>query len=229
MPRRARITLPNIPHHIIQRGNNRQACFFCKQDYQLYLTWLEEYAKEFHCLIHAYVLMTNHVHLLITPLKSKSLGQLMKCLGQRYVQYINRTYRRSGTLWEGRFRSCLAQDEGYVLSCYRYIELNPVRANMVNKPSDYPWSSYHFNGLGKPNAMLTTHYLYDALGRLKKERIVAYVGLFKNELSDHLVNNIRQTTNGNFVLGSDKFKQEIAMTIGRRVEPKLPGRPKIEK
>jgi len=145
MPRRARLAVPGIPWHIIQRGNNREACFYDEMDYRYYLQALEEQADKYHCRIHAYVLMTNHVHLLLTPEETDSAALLMKHLGQRYVQYINRTYRRSGTLWEGRFKSCLAQDETYVLTCHRYIELNPVRANMVDHPRDYPWSSYRAN------------------------------------------------------------------------------------
>ena len=125
MPRRPRLTYPLIPLHLIQRGNNRQACFFTEDDYRFYLDWLHEYALNSGCQIHAYVLMTNHVHLLLTPETAEAAGRMMKRLGQRYVQYINRTYRRSGTLWEGRFRSCLTQEEGYLISCYRYIELNP--------------------------------------------------------------------------------------------------------
>ncbi len=139
MPRRARLSVPGIPWHIIQRGNNRSACFYSDEDYQFYLELLKDLSEKFSCDIHAYVLMTNHVHLLLTPGKKDSAALLMKNLGQRYVQYINHTYRRSGTLWEGRFRSCLTQSEDYVLACYRYIELNPVRADMVAHPRDYPW------------------------------------------------------------------------------------------
>ncbi len=128
MPRRARLAIAGIPWHIIQRGNNRSACFYDDVDYRKYLDLLEEQAHKHGCLVHAYALMTNHVHLLVTPERKDSAALMMKNLGQRYVQYINRTYCRSGTLWEGRFRSCLAQSEAYVLACYRYIELNPVRA-----------------------------------------------------------------------------------------------------
>lgn len=119
MPRRARLALPNVPLHLIQRGNNRQACFFADQDYRFYLEWLAEYAGKTGCQIHAYVLMTNHVHLLLSAERAEAAGALMKALGQRYVQYVNRTYRRSGTLWEGRFRSCLTQDETYFLNAIR--------------------------------------------------------------------------------------------------------------
>jgi putative transposase len=142
MPRRARIQLPGVPVHLIQRGNNRSACFYADEDYRFYLDHLTEQATKHRCAIHAWCLMTNHVHLLVTPRHADSLSRLMKALGQRYVQYINRTYRRSGTLWEGRFRSCLLQEEAYVLACYRYIELNPVRACLVAHPAEYRWSSY---------------------------------------------------------------------------------------
>lgn len=121
MPRRARLSVAGVPWHIIQRGNNRAVCFHAEADYWRYLDDLTEQSRRFGCTVHAYVLMTNHVHLLLTPAKADGAGQMMKHLGQRYVQYVNRVYRRSGTLWEGRFRSCLTQSEDYVLACYRYI------------------------------------------------------------------------------------------------------------
>lgn len=137
MPRRARVCLPRIPLHIIQRGNNRQACFFADEDYRFYLNRLREYAAKTRCRVHAYVLMTNHVHLLLTAEDAQGAGALLKALAQRYVQYVNRIYRRTGTLWEGRFRSCLTQEETYLLACMRYLELNPVRAGMVTHPGEY--------------------------------------------------------------------------------------------
>ena len=149
MPRRARLVLPNVAVHIIQRGNNRQACFYTDDDYRFYLHWLDKSAEKAGCHVHAYVLMTNHVHLLISGQHGNSAAALMKALGQRYVQYVNRTYRRSGTLWEGRFRSCLTQEETYLLACQRYIELNPVRANIVAHPAEYPWSSYRGSKWGQ--------------------------------------------------------------------------------
>ena len=137
MPRRARLAIAGLPWHIIQRGNNRSACFFAEDDYWYFLDHLKRQSDRFGCAIHAYCLMTNHVHIMLTPEKADSASLMMKHLGQRYVQYINRTYRRSGTLWEGRFKSCLAQEDRYVLDCYRHIELNPVRAGMVARPGDY--------------------------------------------------------------------------------------------
>lgn len=218
--------LPNIPVHLIQRGNNRQACFVGHEDYRCYLEWLKEYADQTGCHIHAYVLMTNHVHLLLTADRLDSVGQLMKALGQRYVQYFNRAYRRSGTLWEGRFRSCLIQDELYLLSCMRYIELNPVRAGMVAHPGDYPWSSYGINAQGESSRLVKPHELYGRLAKDIHSRQVAYRELFRNELEPGLVDQIRQTTNGNVVLGNDRFGKEVADILGRRVTLGSAGRPK---
>ena len=184
MPRRARLTLPGVPMHIIQRGNNRQACFYCTQDYQFYLNWLLEYADQCECKVHAFVLMNNHVHILLTPESNTSAGALMKRLGQRYVQYINRTYQRSGTLWEGRFRSCLTQDEKYVLACYRYIELNPVRAGMVKHPAEYEWSSYRVNAQGDSSLLIDSHYTYNAMANNVSARQAAYRELFSGSIKN---------------------------------------------
>jgi putative transposase len=225
MPRRARLAVAGIPWHIIQRGNNRQACFYAAADYQRYLQDLGHQAGKFCCLIHAYCLMTNHVHLLVTPERADSAALMMKHLGQRYVQYINRTYRRSGTLWEGRFRSCLAQKETYVLVCYRYIELNPVRAGMVDHPAEYVWSSYRSNGQGMKNALLDPHPLYRALGQTREARCRHYRDLFRVHLEPELIGEIRQATNGNYVLGDSRFSAEIEAMLRRRVTPGKAGRP----
>ena len=229
MPRRARVSVPGIPWHIIQRGNNRCACFYADEDYRRYLNDLKEQAEKFECLIHAYVLMTNHVHLLLTPKKENSAALLMKHLGQRYVQYINRVYRRSGTLWEGRFRSCLAQSEDYVLACYRYIELNPVRANMVEHPGQYLWSSYGANAEGKVNNLITPHSEYLKLAREDEMRYEIYQALFKGHIEQALDDDIRKATNGNYVLGNERFQEQIAWALGRRVTPGKDGRPRKDK
>ncbi len=229
MPRRPRVSLPEVPHHIIQRGNNRSACFYSPEDYQLYLDWLAEYSRQYDCLVHAFVLMTNHVHLLLTPKNKDGIGRLMKRLGQRYVQYINRTYGRSGTLWEGRFRSCLTQEENYVLGCYRYIELNPVRAGIVQHPAEYRWSSYRANGQGEESGLITSHPLYDSLGKDVHERQQAYRELFRHQLEPGLVDQIRHATNGNYALGTEKFREEIEKALGRRVSPGQAGRPKVKR
>ncbi|MBU0464220.1 MAG: transposase [Proteobacteria bacterium] len=229
MPRRPRIIMPGVPIHIIQRGNNRQACFFADEDYQFYLDWVKEYSIATDCAIHAYVLMTNHVHLLLTPAEQCSAGDLMKRLGQRYVQYINRTYKRSGSLWEGRYRSCIAQQENYLLICQRYIELNPVRAGMVKQPGEYPWSSYRVNAQGEKSDFLNQHMVYLGLGDSRKQRELSYRKLFQQELSEGIIKEIRQFTNGNFVLGSDRFKKEISKALGRRVTLGKSGRPRKSK
>ena len=225
MPRRPRVVLPGVPLHLIQRGNNRQACFFADDDYQFYLEWLRTYARNTGCAIHAYVLMTNHVHLLLSSAAAGGAGDMMKRLGQRYVQYVNRTYRRSGTLWEGRFRSCLTQEETYVLGCYRYIELNPVRSGMVEHPGEYRWSSYGHNAQGLANALIRPHALYTGLGRKAPLRQEAYREIFRYQLDPGLVDQIRTATNGGFVLGTERFQKEIAATLGRRTWRGIPGRP----
>ena len=225
MPRRSRLTVPGIPWHIIQRGNNRSPCFYADEDYHRYLDVLGEQADKYQCTLHAYVLMTNHVHLLLTPREEDSAALLMKHLGQRYVQYINRTYQRTGTLWEGRFKSCLTQEETYVLTCYRYIELNPVRAGVVSHPKDYRWSSYLCNGSGQMNHLVRPHEQYIKLGQTQAERLQAYRDLFKAHLDTEQLNSIRQATNGNYVLGHPRFQEEIALMLKRRVTPGRSGRP----
>lgn len=227
MPRRARLSLPGIPWHIIQRGNNRSVCFNAEEDYRLYLHRLQELAERFGCAVHAYALMTNHVHLLLTPERTDSAALLMKHLGQRYAQYVNRAYRRSGTLWEGRFRSCLTQSEDYVLTCYRYIELNPVRAAMVRRPQDHRWSSYGFNAQGRKDPLLQPHQQYLRLGKNEATRREAYRALLKAHLDDPILAQIRQATNGNYALGNPRFQARIEAALGRRAKRAPAGRPKL--
>ena len=153
---------------------------------------------------------------------------MMKRLGQRYVQSINRQYNRSGTLWEGRFKSCLVSEEAYLLGCYRYIELNPVRAGMVKHPADYPWTSYRANAQREANPLLTPHDIYTKLGLTEEGRAEAYRELFKEEVSAKLIDEVRAATNGNYALGSERFRDEVSMMIGRRAAPGKPGRPRRE-
>ncbi len=169
--------------------------------------------------------MTNHVHLLLTPRDKESLGQFMKGLGQRYVQYVNRTYPRSGTLWEGRFRSCIAQEDNYLLLCQGYIELNPVRAEMLVHPADYRWSSYRTNAQGGKNKLIKPHFMYGGLGSTETSRQEKYRELFRYSLEPGLIDEIRRATNGNFVLGKERFKEEISKVLGKRVTPGKAGRP----
>ena len=212
--------------HLIQRGNNRSACFFATDDYARYLRHLGDLASQFGCRVHAYALMTNHVHLLLTPDTVDGASLLMKHLGQRYVQHVNRTYRRSGTLWEGRFKSCLAQSEAYVLACYRYIELNPVRAGMVAHPRDYRWSSYRANADGEASALVVAHNEYLRLGHSEAARQTAYRGLLNALLDPAIVTSIRDATNGNVALGNERFQLEIEAALGRRAHRGKAGRPR---
>jgi len=227
MARRARLAIANVVWHIIQRGNNRSACFFAEEDYRFYLCQLQKQSTKHGCAIHAYCLMTNHVHLLLTPQEASGPSQMMKHLGQCFVQYINRTYKRSGTLWEGRFKSCLAQDQNYALCCYRYIELNPVRANMVSHPRDYRWSSFSYNGDGVEIPLINAHSSYLRLGENAQRRQRAYRSLVESGISDELVNSIRTATNGNYVLGNEQFGDEMQLALNRRVSPGRSGRPSL--
>jgi putative transposase len=226
MPRRPRLNLATVPLHIIQRGNNRQACFFGEEDYRFYLYWLKKGAEKYGCDIHAYVLMTNHVHLLLTPQGKTSASGLMQSLGRRYVQYVNRIYKRSGTLWEGRFKASLVNAEEYLLLCQRYIELNPVRAGMVRDPGAYPWSSYRGHGLGERNELIHDHELYLALGTRPEERQRAYRELFRAQMDEEATAAIREATNKELILGNERFRQEIEESLGRRIAPRKRGRRK---
>lgn len=219
MARLPRICLSGIPQHIVQRGNNRQVCFGSEEDYSAYASWLEESARKLDVAIHAWVLMTNHVHLLATPATEAGISNMMQSLGRRYVRYFNYTYRRTGTLWEGRFKSCVVDAETYLLVCQRYIELNPVRAGMVAVPEEYPWSSYHANGLNKPARMWTPHEVYQALGKTNSERSAAYREMFIGDMDSALMKQIRDAVNRGMALGSDKFKEEIEQLSGRRATP----------
>ena len=201
MPRPRRLVLPSVPLHIIQRGNNRNPCFTHQNDYLVYLDMLRECALDSGCAVHAYVLMSNHVHLLLSPDDGASVSTMMRRLGQRYVQYFNRRHARTGTLWEGRFRSCLIQDDRYFLICHRYIELNPVRACMVDAPADYPWSSHRPNAFGQEDPLLTPHVTYTGLGSDRATRQAAYRHLFSEVLSEELLGELRLASNGNRPLG----------------------------
>ena len=228
MPRQSRLVLPGVALHIIQRGNNRQACFRRNSDYLLYLLHLRELANRHGCAVHAYCLMTNHVHLLITPSTEDALSTLMRNLGQRYVQYFNRSYGRTGTLWDGRYRSCIAESARYVLACYRYIELNPVRAELTDHPGNYLWSSYRVNADGEENRLITAHPEYLGLGHDRSSQRQAYRGLFDNVLETALLERIREATNGGFPLGSEKFNSEVVLARGWKLSPGRPGRPADE-
>ena len=226
MPRRPRIHLAGLPLHIVQRGHNREACFFAEEDYHAYRHWLGEALKDSACVLHAYVQMTNHVHLLLTPPSPEAVSQLVMSLGRRYVQYINKTYRRTGTLWDSRYKSSLVQADGYLLLCQRYIELNPVRAAMVDDPAHYRWSSYRANGLGQADPLLTPHPVYSALGSTESERLTAYRALFRPELDADAIGDIRMALDQGQPVGDSRFLASIELATGHRREAKPRGRPR---
>jgi putative transposase len=225
MARLGRYFLPDQPLHVIQRGNNRQAIFFGEDDYARYRDWLVAAAARHGCAVHAYVLMTNHVHLLLTPRTADSLPRTMQALGRRYVRHVNTVYRRSGTLWEGRYRAAPIDTEAYFLSCCRYIELNPVRARMVRHARDYRWSSYRAHGEGTTDPLVVRHELYDRIGRTPADRQKGYRALFRTALAQEFVEELRAATNGGWAVGDERFKRQIAEALGRRVAPLPKGRP----
>lgn len=217
MARLPRFVLPGQPQHVIQRGNNRQDIFDAEDDYRFYLEKLKEAADKHQCEIHAYVLMTNHVHLLVTPHLETSIGKMMQMLGRYYVQYYNYTYQRTGTLWEGRYKATLIDSEQYLLTCMRYIELNSVRASMVNHPAEYPWSSYHYHALGQADSLVTPHREYQRLGKTEVERQSAYRQLFRVRIPEKTLTDIREATNKAWVLGSEGFKRRMGKKLDRAV------------
>ncbi|MDD5297301.1 MAG: transposase [Rhodocyclaceae bacterium] len=226
MARLRRLFLPSHPLHVIQRGNNREPIFAADEDYRFYLRCLKEAAGEQGLAIHAYVLMTNHVHLLVTPESESSVSKTMQSVGRRYVQHFNHCYGRTGTLWEGRYKSTLIDSEFYLLTCMCYIEMNPVRAAMVERPEDYPWSSYRRNALGEPDALVLPHPLYQGLGRAEGKRQEAYRALFHLPIPDESMTAIRDATNKAWVLGDSRFRDKVSALSHRRASPLLPGRPK---
>ena len=219
MARLPRLNIPGIPQHVIQRGNNKQASFFSDKDYAVYLDKLKLYSEKYSVAVHSYVLMTNHVHLLMTPETEKGVSQLMQSLGRSYVRYINQTYDRSGTLWEGRYKSTLVDSDNYFLTVSRYMELNPVRAGMVAHPAEYTWSSYQYNALGKPVELITRHFLYQGLAKTDKTRQKRYTALFDKIIPDYTLEEIRNSINRAWVLGDGRFKRQIEKQTGRRASP----------
>ena len=225
MPRRARSYIPGLPYHIVQRGNNREACFIEPENYQYYLELWQQLSGRYGVEVHAYCLMTNHVHFLVTPTHLDSISNTMKVVGSRYAQYVNRMYGRTGTMWEGRHRSSLVQTDRYLLSCYRYIVLNPVRADMVKRPEEYRWSSYSSNGRGD-EGWLTPHDEYQRLGKDPSERAYAYRELFRHQLSEQELHLIRKAAHYCQPIGDDRFRQQIEHKYGIKLGNMSRGRPK---
>jgi putative transposase len=224
MARLPRFVIPGQPQHVIQRGNNRQTVFGAESDYRFYLEKLEAAAVKHDCAIHAYVLMTNHVHLLVTPGTEDGIGKMMQMLGRYYVQYYNYCYQRTGTLWEGRYKATLIDSEGYLLTCMRYIELNPVRAkDLVGHPADYPWSSYRCNALGQEDRLVRPHLEYRRLAKTPQERQAAYRYLFRTRIAEKALEEIREATNKAWILGSERFKRRMAQHMDRPVQARARG------
>lgn len=226
MPRQPRYFVPGIPQHVLTRGVDRNAVFFTSGDRELYLSSLGEAAENYGCAVHAYVLMTNHVHLLMTPERRNSIPLVMQAMGRLYVQRLNKRYQRTGTLWEGRYKASLVQDDRYLFACQRYIELNPVRAGLVSAPDEYSWSSYGCNALGKGDSLVTPHHLYNDLDTEPLRRQHAYRNLFVDVISAKELSVMRDTTNACLIMGNDRFKDQIENLLGRRVRHGESGRPK---
>lgn len=228
MPRRARQYIPQLPYHIVQRGNNREVCFIEPENYQFYLELWQELSIKFQVAVHAYCLMTNHIHFLATLATENSISNTMKMVGSRYAQYINKKYKRTGTLWEGRHKSSLIQSEKYLLACYKYIELNPVRAGMVERPEEYRWSSYGANAWGDLS-WVTPHNEYMCLGSEVSARAQAYRELFCYQLNDVDLLNIRKSTHYCQPLGDEKFAELIQQKYGIQVGQMCQGRPRAKR
>ena len=217
MPRKPRMYLADVPCHVVQRGNNREACFFHDDDYRFYLDVLGDACRRYRVDVHAYALMTNHVHLLMTSRTVEGVSRVMQSLGRRYVQYVNRTYRRCGTLWESRHKASVVGAGQYLLACHRYIEWNPVSAGMVSHPGDYNWSSFAHNAWGRRDDLVSPHALYLALGEDTLARQSRYRELFASQLSKEQLHAIRTALDFSMPLGNDRFRQQIERALGRPV------------
>ena len=226
MPRPKRMDLPGLPMHVVQRGNNREAVFFDNSDRQAYLDWLNECASHYRVAVHTWCLMTNHVHLLVTPLERGALSNLFARLGRLYVPYINKTYGRSGALWQGRYRASLVDSDNYLFACSRYIELNPVRAALVAAPGEYQWSSYAAHAHGAPHPLHTPHAVYEALGDNAQQCQRVYREMFSESLTQESIAAIRDALNRNHVLGSKRFQCQVEKMLDRRLGTGRRGRPR---
>jgi len=226
MPRRKRMYLPGHTYHLVQRGNNREACFVELENYQFYLElWKRCADNNYGVAVHAYCLMTNHVHFLVTPDEHDSISRVMSVIGSRYAYYFNKTYKRTGTVWEGRHKSSLVDNEHYYLTCSRYIEMNPVVARMVSKPEQYRWSSYGANAWGGKSS-LTPHPEYVMLGEDIEARCFAYRELFKNQLSDYDIHLIERASDYCHPVGDDVFCRQFEEKYGISLGQCARGRPK---
>ena len=225
MPRRPRLFLPGHPVHVVQRGNNRDQVFFEAGDAKKYLGWLQEAAAKHGLAVHAYVLMTNHVHLLVSPETFHALPRALRDVNWRYSRHINGTQTRTGSVWEGRYRASLIEADDYFFACSRYIELNPVRAGLAKSPSEYRWSSYRANAEGKDDGLTSPHALYTALGETAAVRAAAYQSLFEGAFPDITLTAIRDAVNGGWPLGKDSFTAFATRQAGAPPIRRKRGRP----
>jgi len=225
MARISRLVIPNQPHHIIQRGNDRQAIFRDVEDYCAFIGWMREASKQFKVAIHAYVLMGNHMHMLASPSDTHGLGRMMQWVGRFYVPYFNRKYDRTGTLWQGRFKTSVIESEQYFMLCSRYIELNPVRAGFAGQPSGYRWSSYAHHVGDQSDALIVDHPLYWALGNTPFEREAAYRQWMAQAIVQEDEDKLRQAVQKGWTLGSEQFQIGLENRTNRRVRPAKKGRP----
>ena len=227
MARSPRLDIPGIPQHVIQRGNNRQVCFAADEDYTAYRQDLLDAATHCRCAIHAYVFMTNHAHLLVTGAEPGSVSRMMQRLGRRYVARFNARYRRTGTLWEGRFKASLVDTRRYLLTCYLYIELNPVRAAMVAHPKEYRWSSFHCNAWGEADFLVTPHPVYLAIDATPDVRQATYRALFQTAIRDDDMAAIRAHVQQQKALGDPRFQTQVEALLARNVSVRPRGRPRL--
>ncbi len=225
MARLPRLVVPFQPHHIIQRGHDKQLIFRDGADHLAFIDWLKDAAKRFKVAIHAYVLMPDHVHLLATPAEVEGLARMMQWVGRYYVPYFNQKYQRGGTLWQGRYKATVLDAERYLLLCSHYIESNPVRIGLVGAPSDYPWSSYLHHVGAKPDSLITDHHCYWALGNTPFDREIAYKLLSEQGVSAAEVELITHVTLKGWALGEEEFKTGLEKQVNRRVSPAKRGRP----
>jgi putative transposase len=226
MPRQPRLIVAGYPHHLVIRGNNRSAIFYSEKDRHFFIDSLLDVKEDTGCLIYSYCLMTNHVHLLAEPETEDGIRRMIQCLGRRYVRYINSTYERTGTLWEGRYKSSVVSKDSYLLACCRYIELNPLRAKIVKDPSQYPWSSYSFRAEGKPHKLLTEDPVYRAFGDTPSERQRAYQKWMKGSIPDGEWSTIRHMTQRGGLIGDQDFLNRISKILSRDLIFRSRGRPR---
>jgi len=222
MARQPRYASPGLPQHVVQRGNNKGRIFCAEDDHRFFRECLLSATNEFGCLVHAYVLMSNHVHLLMSPNESASIARTMQAVGRRYVPRFNRRYGRTGSLWEGRYRATVVDSEQYLFTCHRYIELNPVRAGLVAEASSYRWSSFRANALGEYDELVSPHELYWALAGSPPRRQEAYQAFFKSPVADPELERIRDATRNGWALGDTAFRAQVTEN-DRRANPLPPG------